>query len=101
MGGRGPRTPLQPVPACEYGLWLMCKNKIWGAGRVGVEGLVESPADISPQVWDPPMNRQKGESPNRTCSGCRYKCQASARVSVLEDVGVWAWATAGPGREPA
>lgn len=61
MGGRGPRTPLQPVPACEYGLWLMCKNKIWGAGRVwgGGTGRVTC-RHQSPSLGTPSEQAERG-----------------------------------------
>lgn len=81
MGGRGRRASLQPVPACEFGLWLMCKNKIWGEWQGhSVEGLAASPVDIGPPNLGTLSGQARKGIPNRACSSCRHECRTGTRV---------------------
>lgn len=53
----------------------------------------QSYLQIVPQIWEHPVDRQKGEPSTWACSGCSHKRPASTRVLVPGEAGVWAWAT--------
>lgn len=53
----------------------------------------QSYLQIVPQIWEHPVDRQKGEPSAWACSGCSHKRPASTRVLVPGEAGVWAWAT--------
>lgn len=91
-----PRTSLQPVPACECGLWLMCNNKIWGAWqRWGASSHLQTSL-----VTRISSGLAEEEPPTRACLGCRHERLASTGVLVLGEAGVRAWATAGLAESP-
>lgn len=59
-GGPGSRGLPTPVPACEFGLWLMCKNKIWRDWQGhSVKGWQHPLRTSVPQIWEPPVARRE------------------------------------------
>lgn len=76
------RTPGPPCSLCqpEYGLWLMCKNKIWGGWQgCRMEGLTESPAAISPLNLGTPTGQAERRTPSQGLLGLQTRVAGQHR----------------------